>query len=429
MDTIDIYVATHKKMNYRLPSIYKLCQVNAAINGKWPQYIHDDDNEDNISRKNYCYCELTAHYDLWKNNQSEIKGLAHYRRFFSNIDIPSFSQFENNQVDGNNISSSLINDKQIRGYLHDYDIILQWPVNPYHTNAYENLTKYVFPKDIEILISVIESDFPEYRECLKGVFSRIGISYLNMLIAKREVFDQYSGWLFDVLGRIERKIDISDYDVQHKRIYGYLSELLLNVYVDFHKLKVKYVNMTELLEIPDHLSWTEKIKKEYCPEAVKSLWMGIRTDAYKKHRYIKYIAAGNIPDWTLDDYYTDCKSFSDVYRMMKKYRELDTSIKEFTIDNSSISYIESISQGTSNQGSNGAICIVNIILKSDKYADTVVSKLYDKYSDKYILNIRIFSGEGAGLNDVRDKSGKRCYMVNLHNSAETRESVVQNYAI
>ena len=149
MEKISIYIATHKKMNYSLPPIYKICQVNAALCGHWDGYVYDDAGVDNISTKNYCYCELTAQYSLWKNNNSEIKGLNHYRRFLSNVEFPTFTQYLYNRIDGKIIKDSIINESQIKAYLNDFDIILQWPISPYYTSAYEDLTQYVFPEDIE----------------------------------------------------------------------------------------------------------------------------------------------------------------------------------------------------------------------------------------------------------------------------------------
>ena len=410
MDNISIYVATHKKMNYHLPNIYKLCQVNAENNGKWEQYIHDNDNEDNISRKNYCYCELTAQYDLWKNNQSEIKGIAHYRRFFSNVDVPSFNQFVYNEVEGCDINSSIINKDQIYDYLDNYDIILQWPISPYYTNAYEDLTKYVFPKDIDVLISVIENDFAEYKTSLERVLSRTGISYLNMFIAKSDVFDQYSEWLFKVLQKIEGIIDISEYDVQHKRIYGYLSEVLLNVYVDCHKLRAKYKYMTILLENSNDVSRFGLIKKEYYPKVVKLFWRRIRTDSYKRYRYLKQIVSAGTCDIVLDDYYKKNNTFGDVYRLMKKYRYFDTSIKKIIIDNNDIPYIESVKSGIRSQTSDKAICIINVFIYLDNNVEAIVSKLYSIYSMDYILNIRIINMSGVYLENIKDKSGKKCFI-------------------
>ena len=61
-------------------------------------------------------------------------------------------------------------------------------------------------------------------------------------------FDLYCKWLFDILGTLETKLDISTYNKQEARIYGYLSEILLNVWIRKEKLSIKYCDVlyTEL---------------------------------------------------------------------------------------------------------------------------------------------------------------------------------------
>ena len=61
----------------------------------------------------------------------------------------------------------------------------------------------------------------------------------NMMIAKSELFDSYTTWLIDVLSEVEKRTDISDYTPYEKRIYGFISELLLDVWVD--KNQISYV--------------------------------------------------------------------------------------------------------------------------------------------------------------------------------------------
>lgn len=52
-----------------------------------------------------------------------------------------------------------------------------------------------------------------------------------MFVAKKEIFDEYCKWLFDILFEVERRTDISDYSVQEARIFGYISERLLTVWI------------------------------------------------------------------------------------------------------------------------------------------------------------------------------------------------------
>ena len=66
------------------------------------------------------------------------------------------------------------------------------------------------------------------------------MSLYCMFIAKYEFFDKYFEWLFPLLFEAEKRIDISGYDAQQKRVLAFLAERLLNIYVYHHKLKAVY---------------------------------------------------------------------------------------------------------------------------------------------------------------------------------------------
>ena len=81
--------------------------------------------------------------------------------------------------------------------------------------------------------------------------------YCNMMICHKKTLDIYCEWLFDILFELEKNIDLSDYTPSEARIYGYLSELLLNVYTMKNNLRVK-----EAPVINTEVSFTTKIKNK-----------------------------------------------------------------------------------------------------------------------------------------------------------------------
>ena len=88
---IKIYIACHKPCHIPKNDLLFPIQVGAAIsNNRLEGMLHDDEG-DNISAKNKSYCELTAQYWAWKNDEADYYGFFHYRRYFS-FPQPSFRQ-------------------------------------------------------------------------------------------------------------------------------------------------------------------------------------------------------------------------------------------------------------------------------------------------------------------------------------------------
>ena len=64
-------------------------------------------------------------------------------------------------------------------------------------------------------------------------------NYANMLICRKEVFDAYSSWLFDILFELEKRIDISGYNQYQSRIFGFISERIMRVWFIKNKMRIK----------------------------------------------------------------------------------------------------------------------------------------------------------------------------------------------
>lgn len=212
-----LYVITHKKIELNLPPEYKLLSVG-AYNGT-EDGMYSDQTGVSISSKNFCFCELTGLYWIWKNQEEDIMGLVHYRRFF---------------YQGHKILSK----KSIEKALLKSDIIL--PKKAYLRES--NQKHYLacgYEKDLTILRDVLSEKYPQMLNTFDTYFNSRQTYYYNMMIAKEDLVKEYCSWLFDVLFEVEKRVDISDYPEYQKRIFGFMSERLLNVFVLFKNLKIK----------------------------------------------------------------------------------------------------------------------------------------------------------------------------------------------
>ena len=86
---------------------------------------------------------------------------------------------------------------------------------------------------------LIKKKYPDYMEA----FEKVSVSHetylFNMFICKKKLMDAYAEWLFDILFDLEKQINIDDYDAYNRRVFGFLSERLFNVWIKKNKLKVK----------------------------------------------------------------------------------------------------------------------------------------------------------------------------------------------
>ena len=217
---VNVFVATHKLVENINSNVYKLIQVGADLNENLG-YLADNTG-DNISKKNKSYCDLTALYWIWKNNQSDYVGLCHYRRFFCKKNLIT-KKFK------------ILNDKDIYNLIRKYDLILPREAC-LPLNIYEHYCENHYKKDLDFCFEAIQKFFPEYVDTYNETMHQNKIRLFNMFIGKKEIMNEYFSWLFTILGYVESKIDIREYSDYQKRVFGYLSERLFNVWINHNKM-------------------------------------------------------------------------------------------------------------------------------------------------------------------------------------------------
>ena len=237
-----IYVVTHKNISLELPGNYKIIGVgnNNVIN----EDLHDDTG-DNISSKNKNYCELTALYWLWKNSQDDFVGLEHYRRMFLNDNIDEIG---------------LLSEAEILSILNKYDIIVPTLFDNKIRTVYQHYVKSHKKRDLELTQNIINHSYPEYSDSFNQVMNSKYEYGFNMMITRKDILDEYSKWLFDILFTLENKIDISEYDEYQQRVYGFLAERLFNVWIKYKKYNVKENVIANILDSKENIL-DRKLKK------------------------------------------------------------------------------------------------------------------------------------------------------------------------
>lgn len=182
---------------------------------------------ENIAYKNPHYSELTAQYWIWKNDHdSGIVGLCHYRRFFSSSGL---------SLD----PKHFLDEKRIEKYLKNADAIV--PKRAYLSRgAYIQYLDGGSEKDLSNTREAIEHLYPEYLPYFERYFVNSAYTrFCNMIITRKSIFDEYSEWLFRILDYVERKTDLTSYPKEWQRVFGCISERLLEVWLRANHIKVR----------------------------------------------------------------------------------------------------------------------------------------------------------------------------------------------
>lgn len=158
MHSLRIFIVTHKPCDLPSDGVMTPIHVGRAISPYKDKmsWMQGDDTGVNISSKNGSYCEMTAHYWIWKNiHDTEYVGVCHYRRFFA------FDLSENN-----------IND-----VMADADVLMVEP--SWHIDSvYSYFAKFMGAENMTILSMVMKKRFPQYFDTMEQICD--GIKFVSI---------------------------------------------------------------------------------------------------------------------------------------------------------------------------------------------------------------------------------------------------------
>ncbi len=220
--------------------------VGAALKDKPLDGMQPDCEGEQISAKNPHYCELTAHYWMWKNkalsaDAPEWFGLFHYRRYLSFADArfaaDAEAQISEDAPDADTLACYGISKEAMDRVLSSgADIFLPEPYDVRNGDALSIRELYVKnheAEDLSCMEAAIRDRWPAYVPAMEAYLNGTQSLACSMFVMRRELFAEYSQFLFDVLSVVEEKRQdaLLDYSAYNARIYGFLGERLLGIFV------------------------------------------------------------------------------------------------------------------------------------------------------------------------------------------------------
>ena len=220
---VKIIVATHKEV--KMPQDGSLYfPIHVGSEGKPDIGFIGDNTGDNISSLNPFYCELTGLYWAWKNLDYDYLGLVHYRRYFTNK-----SQTYNENI---NMDDVILSRSNIETLLEKSDIIVPKKRKYYIETLYSHYDHTLNGEHLDLARKIIEKKSPEYLSSFDKVMKQRSGYMFNMFIMKKELLDDYLPWLFLILDTMYEQMDLTNYTPFESRLFGRVSELLFNVWLD-----------------------------------------------------------------------------------------------------------------------------------------------------------------------------------------------------
>lgn len=245
-----VFVVTHKKFDDSIvPKGYQVIKVGTQIseNEALRSGYLTDETGDNISEKNPYYCELTAHYWVWKNTKDiDYIGISHYRRFFMDYSRNS-SSFKDNILSASKVCEIMGN---YRAILPFWDVKTEGRIS-----LFKGVPREKQSPNWIILQDILQEHYPHVMPAFNKILYGKKTIYFNMMVLSKPDFDEYSEFLFGVLGLYDQEI-LRRGILYAPRVDGYLSETLLPVWTTY-KYKESEIYRTDVMN-SEQMGWTCK---------------------------------------------------------------------------------------------------------------------------------------------------------------------------
>ena len=218
--------------------------------GDLPDGMYADNQGDNISLKNKSYCELTTQYWAWKNIDADYYGFFHYRRFLSfnemyRAEESKWQTIEYDYLGEKEKKELCLNESDMRRMIQNYDFIIAKPIDVTRFQCRSVSDHYrraeeLYGKDLDLFVDLIKEKYPFLYDAVIHSLDDKWFYPCNMFIMRKELFQEYSYMLFELLEEFETRCDMSNYSRESRRTPGHLGERFAGIYYRYLKEQGKY---------------------------------------------------------------------------------------------------------------------------------------------------------------------------------------------
>ena len=120
----------------------------------------------------------------------------------------------------------------IEQLLKKTDIILPAKRHYFIESLYSHYSHTHYEEHLIITRNILEQTNPAYLEAYDRIMKKRSGHMFNMFIMSRKKCNEYCSWLFPILEELEKQVDFNQYDAFQRRMFGRVSELLLNVWIE-----------------------------------------------------------------------------------------------------------------------------------------------------------------------------------------------------
>lgn len=235
-------------MTVRIYTVYHGTDIPHFSRGIYTSFDAGRTDGDNIARK-LTFEFLRAHYWVWKNPyrpEFEYVGFQHYRRWLG----LSHLQFKDNGLtcvdDPDTFRSFSRNARFVPDELLDYDWIVARPWK-FDRPIGEEYARCHIKEHWDVMLD----EEPEFKT-LAANEHRYNVC--TTFVAKRNEFEKFMAFWWDLIQRIQARIDIPPSGYQSRAI-GFLSERIFSLWLKREKLR----RILHVAEVPLIMDLSQKI--------------------------------------------------------------------------------------------------------------------------------------------------------------------------